>query len=203
MRGVHEGATGLRERKRLRTRQAIARAAVELFARQGFHETTLPQIAAAADVSPRTVSGYFPRKEDLAFPDADAELESLAARLSERRPGESATDALREWVRAWIEEEGEQAAERRLQRQVIRAHHVLHAYEHRYTHAAQEVIAEAYARDLGVPPGALEPRMAAMATLTVFDLLGEDYDAAGAEALAGVDRALLFISGGIGALRGA
>ena len=43
-----------------------------------------------------------------------------------------------------------------------------------------------------------------VATRTVFDLLGEDYDAREpAEALAVVDRALLFIGGGISALRGA
>ena len=68
---ISDEGPGLRERKRVRTRITIARAALELFDRQGFQETTIPQIAEAADVSPRTVSAYFPHKEELAFPDTD------------------------------------------------------------------------------------------------------------------------------------
>ncbi len=80
-------STGLRERKRERTRKAIAEAALELFARQGFHDTTIPQIAEAADVSPRTVSGYFPAKEDLAFPYADVQMAEFERRLEDRAAG--------------------------------------------------------------------------------------------------------------------
>ena len=66
----------------------------------------------------------------------------------------------------------------------------------------QDIIAAAIARDLGGSADDLEPRMAAAATLTVFELLGEDYKGADpAEALAVMDRALLFIGGGISALR--
>jgi hypothetical protein len=75
---------GLRERKRARTRQAIAAAALDLFDRQGFAQTTIQQVAEAADVSARTVSGYFPRKEDLAFPGEEEALEALAVELEER-----------------------------------------------------------------------------------------------------------------------
>src|ERR671916_1465318 len=94
---ISPGGSGLRERKRRRTRQTIARAALEIFDRQGFQETTIPQIAEAADVSPRTVSAYFPHKEDLVFPDGDEAIGQLVARLREREPGESAVDALLDW----------------------------------------------------------------------------------------------------------
>ena len=57
LRVMEEATAGLRERKRVRTRRAIADGPLELFARQGFHATTIPQIADAAEVSPRTVSG--------------------------------------------------------------------------------------------------------------------------------------------------
>ena len=98
---MEEAATGLRERKRERTRQAIADAALELFARQGFHATTLPQIAEAADVSPRTVSGYFPAKEDLAFPYADERIAALEQRLRGAPAGETAAEALRRGSPRW------------------------------------------------------------------------------------------------------
>jgi AcrR family transcriptional regulator len=193
---------GLRERKRLQTRRTIARVALELFDRQGFHETTIPQIAEAADVSPRTVSAYFPRKEDLAFPDVAEEFRAFASRLRDRRPGETATDAMRAFIRSTLEQHGEQAAERRVRRRVIRADEGLRAHEHHHMLRAQEILAAGMAHDLGVAADDLEARMAAAATLTVFELL-EDYDTRDAtEALAAVDRALLFIGGGIRALRG-
>jgi AcrR family transcriptional regulator len=202
MQTSEEEPLGLRERKRQRTRETIARVALELFDRQGFQETTIPQIAAAADVSPRTVSGYFPHKEDLAFPDTEEEFASFEARLRERAPDETAIDALRAIIRASIDAKGERAREQQVRRRVIRADDGLRAHEHHLMRHVQEMIAAAIARDLGVSADDVEPRMAAAATLTVFELLGEDYaDADPADALAVIDRALLFIGGGISALR--
>jgi AcrR family transcriptional regulator len=197
-----DAAIGLRERKRLRTRQTVARVALELFDRQGFQATTIPQIAAAADVSPRTVSAYFPHKEDLAFPDVEEELQSLAARMGDRLPGETAIDALRGWIASWLDDR-ERVAERQARRRVIRSDERLSAHEQRHTLQARETIAAAIARDLGVAADALEPRIAAAATLTVFDVLAEgDGVRDPAEAAAVVDRALLFIGAGIRALGG-
>ena len=59
--------TGLRARKKERTRATITRVSLELFARDGFAATTLSAIAEAAEVSPRTVSTYFPSKEGIVF----------------------------------------------------------------------------------------------------------------------------------------
>jgi AcrR family transcriptional regulator len=192
---------GHRERKRQRTRETIARAALELFDRQGFQETTIPQIAEAADVSPRTVSAYFPHKEELAFPDVDEEFGALEARLRERPEGETAVETLRAWVGSYLAEDEELALERQARRRVIRADEGLRRYEQHHMQRAQRIMAEAIARDLGVPGADLEPRMAAAAMFTVFGMLDEVYDAgdeAGAVAL--IDRALLFIGAGISAL---
>lgn len=81
---------GLRHRKKIATRRTIRREAIHLFERNGFADTTVEQIAAAADVSPRTFYRYFPTKEAalicdhaepimVAFRDAPAELSPVAA----------------------------------------------------------------------------------------------------------------------------
>lgn len=58
-------ALGLRERKKARTRAAIQRHALRLFRQQGYEETTVSQIAEAAEVSESTFFRYFPTKEDV------------------------------------------------------------------------------------------------------------------------------------------
>ena len=61
---------GLRERKKLKTREAIQRTAMRLFEKQGYEETTIEEIAAAAEISPSTFFNYFPTKEDVVLFDA-------------------------------------------------------------------------------------------------------------------------------------
>jgi len=80
--------TGLRERKKAQTRQAIRAAAYRLFAEQGYDATPVDQIAAAADVSPSTVFRYFPTKEDIVVTDeVDGELgQILRARPLDESP---------------------------------------------------------------------------------------------------------------------
>jgi AcrR family transcriptional regulator len=61
---------GLRARKKQKTRESIQRTALRLFQKQGYEETTIEQIAAAAEISPSTFFNYFPTKEDVVLFDA-------------------------------------------------------------------------------------------------------------------------------------
>jgi len=80
-------ALGLRERKKQRTRSTLLDAAVELCDRQGFERTTVDQIAAIAEVSPRTFSRYFATKDAIAFALIDDAIDLAAAELA-RQPRE-------------------------------------------------------------------------------------------------------------------
>jgi AcrR family transcriptional regulator len=64
-----EPLQGLRERKKAKTRAAIQDAALTLFQRQSYDETTVEQIAELAEVSPSTFFRYFPTKEDTVLHD--------------------------------------------------------------------------------------------------------------------------------------
>ncbi|MDO9609845.1 MAG: TetR family transcriptional regulator [Brevundimonas sp.] len=58
---------GLRERKRIETHARIQAEGIRLFLQNGFEATTLDEVAAAADVSRRTLLNYFGSKEEIVF----------------------------------------------------------------------------------------------------------------------------------------
>jgi AcrR family transcriptional regulator len=85
---------GLRERKRQQTRETIIRVGIELFAERGVKETTLSDIAAAANISPRSFFSHFRRKEDLLFEEQRQGAAALQELLETRGEGESTVDVL-------------------------------------------------------------------------------------------------------------
>jgi AcrR family transcriptional regulator len=74
---------GLRERKKQKTRWAIQEHAVRLFVQQGYDETTVEQIAEAAEISPSTFFRYFKTKEDVVIQDRYDELMAEAIRTAD------------------------------------------------------------------------------------------------------------------------
>jgi len=84
---VRQTEAGLRERKKQRTRAMLIEAAIELCDRQGFEQTTVEQIAAVADVSPRTFSRYFATKDAVVLAFVDEVIEMVAIEL-EAQPAE-------------------------------------------------------------------------------------------------------------------
>lgn len=94
--------TGLRELKKQRTRDALVRAALELFTTQGYDDTTVDEIADAVEVSQRTFFRYFANKEEAVFA-VQATVEShFVAALRERPAQEGPFTAMRAAVRsAW------------------------------------------------------------------------------------------------------
>src|SRR4029077_1970858 len=76
---------GLRERKKARTRRAIADAAALLFAERGYEQVAVSDVAREAEVSEQTVYNYFQTKEQLVT-DLDQHVQDELSRLIRTRP---------------------------------------------------------------------------------------------------------------------
>jgi AcrR family transcriptional regulator len=198
---------GLRERKKQRTREQIIEAAMGLFAERGYHATTIADIAAAADVAPRTFFSYFPSKEAVVFHHVDRDLDNLATALRDRLPGETAFDALRRWIDTMFDEWMDEQDQELLRKRLCREDEGLANFEGGVMNRIHELLLEAVADDLDEPKDALRPRLvtaAALAALTSLENTIHDkaeQRATKVEALAVLDDAMLFLRGGIDALQ--
>jgi AcrR family transcriptional regulator len=155
---------GLRERKKQQTRDTIARVALKLFAERGYDETTLAEIAEAADVSPRTIFAYYENKEDILFCEEDVFLNALKQKLDERPAGTTTVEAIREFL-ASIEPPDEQA---QLRKKVIGA---TPALEMRWgaLHAQLEpMLIKSIAKDLDASPDDMRPLLIAASMTAAF-----------------------------------
>src|SRR5215212_10605446 len=92
--------SGLRERKKQRTRELIAEMARRLFVERGFDAVPVTEIARDAEVSEKTVFNYFPTKEDLVFWRLEAFEDELLSAVRERGAGESALEAFGRFITA-------------------------------------------------------------------------------------------------------
>jgi AcrR family transcriptional regulator len=204
--------SGLRERKKQQTRQAIHVAAMRLFAERGFEATTIADIAAAADISPRTFFAYFPSKEEVVFATFESAFEDFDRTMTERAPGTTALEALRTWIgRAAKEYTGDTEAAR-LEARLRHESPAVAACDLQHMRQFEQRLAEAVAEDLGEPSDALRPRLVAAAAVAALlassdkaDVILEE-DPERAEAIMAdpvvfIDDALRFLEAGLAALR--
>ncbi|WP_055485713.1 TetR/AcrR family transcriptional regulator [Streptomyces sp. WMMB 322] len=111
---VSESRPGLRERKKIKTRQAIRKAAYRLFGEQGYAATSVERIAEEAEVSPSTVFRYFPTKEDIVLTDEYDPLmhDALLARPADEPPVTALRKAMLEVIgQSMRQEPGREPAE--------------------------------------------------------------------------------------------
>jgi AcrR family transcriptional regulator len=168
-------SSGLRERKKERTRQAIAQTARRLFGERGFEEVTVADVARAADVSEATVFNYFPTKEDLFYSGLEAFEEELLAAVRDRPSGESVLAAFGRFIlepRGLLAASDPQAAERHAAMvRTIAGSPALLARERRILAQYTESLAAEIATEIGADADAVEPRVAANALIGVHRAL--------------------------------
>lgn len=204
--GMADPGVGLRERKKRRTRDTIVDAAMRLFEERGFDGTTIADIAAAADIAPRTFFAYFPSKEDVVFSDFEEVITTLRARLDDREPGETAIDALRAFIAGVVAETDFEDEQERCRQRLIAENEALAAHDRFLMGRFEDVFAAAVAADLGSPPDGLRARMVAAAAVAALVKLSDFYDETGPkfgsdDPMAVVDEALTFLRGGLESLR--
>jgi AcrR family transcriptional regulator len=76
---------GLRERKKAVTKQRLSDTATQLFLERGFDAVRVTEVAAACDVSEKTVYNYFPTKESLVLDRWESTAKALRAGLADIR----------------------------------------------------------------------------------------------------------------------
>src|ERR1700758_5829017 len=87
-------STNRHQLRRRSTREALRQAALKSFARKGFTNVTVTELAAEAGVTERTFFRHFPTKEAVLFQDYDTHLEWLTEALAQRPASESLFDAV-------------------------------------------------------------------------------------------------------------
>ena len=194
---------GLRERKKRTTRANIERAALDLFAERGYDQTTLAEIADAADVAPRTIFAYFQGKEDILFCDEPRFHQRLEQALARRPPPVTTVDALRDFLSSPEPAD----AQARLRRRIIAASEGLQASERARSVPLERIIAASVARDLNAGQSDIRPALAAACVTVAFTavrnrlLEGSGIPLSHEQTLEILDQMLTFLRGGLEALQ--
>lgn len=186
---------GRRERKKLETRRALHRAALDLFASRGVEETTVEDIADAVDVSARTFHRYFASKEDVLFSDAAERRARFAAFLADRPIDEPLLDSLRAAMHALTAEFLHDPVEHRRRLAVIRSSPALRVQNLHHSDLLSGIVADHAATRLAVGPDDPLPRLLAACTIAAWRTAHErTLDAPARDPHAEIDRCFGLLS---------
>lgn len=161
---------GLRELKALRTRESIVDAALSLYERQGYDETTMEQIAAEAEVGTSTLYRYFPAKDQILL---DGMMEGdgrLATYFEARPPTEDVSTALGEAINAYFIDAESQEQRILLMRAVLDRSTAPRARLWDAWARERVLLEDAIARRLGLSSPDLRTRVTAQTALMVVEL---------------------------------
>jgi AcrR family transcriptional regulator len=195
---------GLRERKKQRTREHIVEQAMALFDKRGFEHVTIADIAAAADIAPRTFFSYFPSKDDVVFHDFHVVFADLEERMDARPAGGTALDVLRGFVEDILERMDHADPAEQCRRRVITASPALQQHDRELVGRFERLLADNLARDLGVEPDSPRARVVAAASAAALTELERVFDKGNLpeNPIAAFDDVFAFVRGGIEAFRG-
>lgn len=162
-----DGERGVPGRKRVTSRADLEHTAFGLFEANGFEQTTVDEIAAAAGIGRRTFFRYFPSKNDIPWGAFELELEKMRVRLKACPPEVPLMDAIR---MALIDFNHVTPAQvpmhRRRMELILRVPALLAHSTLRFT-AWRQVVADFVAERTGRRPGELAPQVIAHAVLGV------------------------------------
>jgi AcrR family transcriptional regulator len=166
---------GLRERKKRLTRQRISDTATALFLERGFSEVTVAEVAAACDVSEKTVFNYFPTKESLLLDREEAWAAAIHQALAPGGPAISPVEAtlavIIEQLNLLYGEQSDGALDLTAVRGVSELIHrtpSLRAANAEMTERIISVAARALAARAGLDPDDPEPQIAAAALVGLW-----------------------------------
>lgn len=175
----------LRARQRAQTRGLIIETALELMESNGFHQTTLDDIAAAVGMSKRTFFRYFESKADVLMQDYDdsgaVPSGGLAAAIVARPAEESITEALRAGLHDGLDEllQRDNGCKVR-QLRIVLAEPDLQTQARDTFHGHGPALAAAFAERLSMASDDLLPRVLTAAFIETIWIILERWSVAGA-----------------------
>jgi TetR/AcrR family transcriptional regulator, regulator of mycofactocin system len=154
-------------RRRVTSRAELEQVAFELFAANGFEQTTVEDIAAAAGIGRRTFFRYFPSKNDIPWGMFEVELERMRARLKACPRDVHLMDAIRVALVDFNKVEPAQIPRHRRRMELILRVPALLAHSTLRFAAWRDVVAEFVGERTGQRPDSLAPQAIAHAILGV------------------------------------
>jgi AcrR family transcriptional regulator len=164
-----EALTGLAARKKERTRRELGQAAMRLFVERGYDATTIEEIAAAVDISPRTFYRYFPTKEHLVTTLARTSMASFCAEVSARPDDELPLATVREATIAAYGDYWRDVDHLRSLLRLLRETPALRARWLDESHHQQQQVADVLAPRLGEKPGSVRSIIVAGAIIHAWN----------------------------------